>query len=373
VVDMQIFFFTIVLIFLVAISSCTKNDYIFRVKDGSNINSIPFNFDVKSEFDFGPEFKGFVANLSPLMAEAINKDSNIISMVKSEIVIPPPPRGDYIVNQVQHNVTWALDILDGVRDNKYTFEGDGSGVDVYIVDSGIDLKHKEFEGRAKWGYPAEDPHKQDTMGHGTHVSGIIGSKTFGVAKKCTLIAVKVLGDNGGYTGDILPGLSYIIKAAKKSGRPSVVNMSMTSFTPQKDINEAAAAVLKAGIAFVTASGNEATDACQVSPSMVKGMMTVAASSKNDVYWEYSNYGPCCKVVAPGVDVLSTCIKEEGVQCEKTGTSMASPHVAGVLAQAYSLHKFENVQAAFDYVISKSRHNVLKGDLKKTPNIYIKAL
>ncbi|KAL0479554.1 subtilase-type proteinase [Acrasis kona] len=370
---MHLILFTAVIISLVALSICKKDEYIVRTTDNFNISSLPINFEVKGEFDFGPGFRGFVAKLSPLAINAIKKNNDIIGVTRSELVIPPPTavNNNYIYKHQQNNVTWGLDILDGVLDHKYVYEGDGSGVDVYIVDSGIDVNHKEFEGRAKWGYPND--HQEDEMGHGTHVAGIIGSKTYGVAKKCTLIAVRVLGANGGYSADILTGLSYIIKSAKKSGKPSVVNMSMTSFTPQKDINDAAAAVLKSGIAFVTASGNQGADSCRVSPSMVPGIMSVAASDKDDVYWESSNSGPCCKVVAPGVDVLSTCIKSEGLVCEKTGTSMASPHVAGVLAQAYSTHKFEDVSAAFEYVLSKSRRDVLKGDLKKTPNIFIKAL
>jgi cerevisin len=220
--------------------------------------------------------------------------------------------------------------------SKYHYpQSAGKGVDVYVVDTGINVAHADFEGRAKWGMtiPFGDV-DIDGNGHGTHCAGTIGSKTFGIAKKAHIIAVKVLRTNGfGTNADVIKGVEWTIKAARKGaarGRKSVANMSLgggRSFTLDNAVNKA----VKNGVHFAVAAGNDNEDACDYSPAGAKGPITVGATTNRDAMAFFSNHGPCVDIFAPGMDITSTWIGSRGAINTISGTSMASPHVAGVLA------------------------------------------
>lgn len=211
----------------------------------------------------------------------------------------------------------------------------GQGVDVYVIDTGINIDHEEFEGRAKWGktIPLFDL-DIDGNGHGTHCAGTIGSKTFGVAKKATLIAVKVLRTSGfGTNSDVIKGVEWVTKQHRRksrAGRKSVANMSLgggRSMTLERIVDRAVAA----GVHFAVAAGNDAEDACEYSPAAAKGPITVGASTIEDGMAFFSNHGKCVDIFAPGLDIKSTWIGSKDAVNTISGTSMASPHVAGVLA------------------------------------------
>ena len=211
----------------------------------------------------------------------------------------------------------------------------GAGVDVYIIDTGINIAHEEFEGRAKWGktIPLFDL-DIDGNGHGTHCAGTIGSKTYGVAKEATLIAVKVLRTSGfGTNSDVIKGVEWVTKQHRKksrAGRKSVANMSLgggRSMTLERVVDKAVAA----GVHFAVAAGNDAEDACEYSPAAAKGPITVGASTVEDGMAFFSNHGKCVDIFAPGLDIKSTWIGSPEAVNTISGTSMASPHVAGVLA------------------------------------------
>jgi cerevisin len=211
----------------------------------------------------------------------------------------------------------------------------GSGVDVYIIDTGINVDHEDFEGRAKWGktIPLFDL-DIDGNGHGTHCAGTIGSKTYGVAKNATLIAVKVLRTSGfGTNSDVIKGVEWVTKQHRRKariGRKSVANMSLgggRSMTLERVVDKAVAA----GVHFSVAAGNDAEDACEYSPAAAKGPITVGASTVEDGMAFFSNHGKCVDIFAPGLDIKSTWIGSPVAVNTISGTSMASPHVAGVLA------------------------------------------
>lgn len=211
----------------------------------------------------------------------------------------------------------------------------GRGVDIYVIDTGINIAHADFGGRAQWGVtiPTGDI-DIDGNGHGTHCAGTIASKTYGIAKKASVIAVKVLRTNGfGTNADVIKGVEWTIKAAQKGagrGRRSVANMSLgggRSITLESAVNRA----VKAGVHFAVAAGNDNEDACDYSPAAAEGPITVGATTSRDQMTFFSNYGPCVDVFAPGMDITSTWVGSRRAINTISGTSMASPHVAGVLA------------------------------------------
>lgn len=229
--------------------------------------------------------------------------------------------------------------------NQYLYDSEGGeGVTSYIIDTGINIKHTEFSGRAIWGatipYGDEDV---DGNGHGTHCAGTIASDTYGVAKKANVVAVKVLRSNGsGSMSDVVKGVEFAAKAhqdAAKSGKKgfkgSTANMSLGGGkSPALDL--AVNAAVKAGIHFAVAAGNENQDACNTSPAAAELAITVGASTISDARAYFSNYGKCVDIFAPGLNVLSTYIGSDTATAVLSGTSMASPHIAGLLSYFVSL-------------------------------------
>jgi cerevisin len=234
--------------------------------------------------------------------------------------------------------------------NQYLYTANaGEGVDVYVIDTGTNVDHVDFEGRARWGktIPTGDE-DVDGNGHGTHCSGTIAGKKYGVAKKANVHAVKVLRSNGsGSMSDVVKGVEFAVdahidnvkaaKAGKKKGfKGSVANMSLGGGkSPTLDM--AVNAAVEAGMHFAVAAGNDNADACSYSPAAAEGPVTVGASAFTDERAYFSNYGKCVDIFAPGLNIQSTWIGSEHATNVISGTSMASPHIAGLLAYLLSLH------------------------------------
>jgi len=248
--------------------------------------------------------------------------------------------------------------------NKYEYEHlGGEGVTAYIVDTGINVDHVDFEGRAKWGktIPKNDE-DVDANGHGTHVAGTVGSKTYGVAKAAKLIAVKVLGSNGsGTMSDVVAGVAWAAEhaaaealEAKKSGNTShkgaVANMSLGGGN-SPTLDEAVNAAVDTGILFAVAAGNDNRDACTSSPASAAGPITVGATAINDKRAYFSNHGKCVDVFAPGLNIQSTWNTGNHSINTISGTSMASPHVAGLSAYFLSLPPTFFAPIAEDYTLA----------------------
>ncbi|KAI4274373.1 MAG: hypothetical protein L6R38_006113 [Xanthoria sp. 2 TBL-2021] len=233
--------------------------------------------------------------------------------------------------------------------NKYLFSADGGeGVDVYVIDTGTNYEHVDFEGRAHWGktIPAGDP-DEDGNGHGTHCSGTIAGKKYGVAKKANVYAVKVLKSNGsGSMSDVVKGVEWAAirhadnvkaaKAGKKKGfKGSTANMSLGGGkSPTLDL--AVNAAVDLGLHFAVAAGNDNADSCNYSPASADKAVTVGASTIGDERAYFSNFGKCNDIFAPGLNILSTWTGSKYATNTISGTSMASPHIAGLLAYLLSL-------------------------------------
>lgn len=267
------------------------------------------------------------------------------------------------------NNLFGIDSLDGNIDGVYHYPlNGGENVNAYVIDTGIDTDHPEFEGRATWGgsFVSREPQHVDGNGHGTHVAGTIGGKTYGVAKKVNLIAIRVLSSYGsGATSEIIAGMNFVSKAHREGGIPSVANMSLGG--RGKSLNDAATALINAGIALAVAAGNDAKDACSVTPASTKSVLTVGAATRLYSMSYFSNFGSCVNIFAPGSQILSA--KPNGETAVLSGTSMATPHVVGVLAVAYSYKKFDKPATAFNYIIEHASKDILHG-IKDSPNVFL---
>lgn len=208
----------------------------------------------------------------------------------------------------------------------------GSGTYAYVVDTGLNTGHVDFGGRAQFGYNAvANTTDADVQGHGTHTAGIVGSRTYGVAKSATLVAVKVFDHGGSLTSVILDGYNWAvsdIQAKNRTGR-AVINMSLGGGTSAA-FNSAVEAAYRAGVVTVVAAGNQGRDVGEDSPASAPHAVTVAAVDGGDRQASYSNYGKAVDIYAPGSDILSTWIGSANATMVMSGTSMACPHVSGLV-------------------------------------------
>jgi len=233
--------------------------------------------------------------------------------------------------------------------NKYLYAAEGGeGVDAYVIDTGTNIEHVDFEGRAKWGktIPSGDA-DQDGNGHGTHCSGTVGGKKYGVAKKAHIYAVKVLRSNGsGTMSDVVKGVEYAAeqhmaqaeaaKDGKRKGfKGSTANMSLGG-GKSPSLDQAVNAAVDAGLHFAVAAGNDNADACNYSPAAANKAVTVGASALDDSRAYFSNWGKCVDIFGPGLSIQSTWIGSKTAINTISGTSMASPHICGLLTYFLSL-------------------------------------
>ena len=316
-------------------------------------------------------FNGYSAHLPPFIVKLVQKLDGVALVVEDKV---------RRISDTQENVpAWGLLRISEhkkqqLADYRYEYpEKAGEGVDVYVIDSGIQVDHPEFEGRAVVGKSFVE-HEGDTdfNGHGTHVAGTIGSKTYGVSKKVKLVSVKTMNGTGyGDDSDIVAAIDWVVKKVQSKGKSgsikSVINMSLGGdASPVLDM--AVKGAIDSGIVVVVAAGNSAGDACKLSPARVPEAITVAASDMYDQIAEFSERGTCVDLFAPGVDIVSTW--KNGKIESISGTSMAAPHVAGVVALALSEKEFDKAVDVQPFLSSIGTRNVIQGDLKGSPNVLL---
>lgn len=279
--------------------------------------------------------------------------------------------------ETEKQAPWGLarvshrDALNFGTYNKYLYTAEGGeGVDAYVIDTGTNIEHVDFEGRAKWGktIPSGDA-DEDGNGHGTHCSGTVAGKKYGIAKKAHVYAVKVLRSNGsGSMSDVVKGVEYAAtshleqvekaKDGKRKGfKGSVANMSLGGGKTQA-LDAAVNAAVRSGVHFAVAAGNDNADACKYSPAAASEPVTVGASTLDDDRAYFSNYGKCTDIFAPGLSIQSTWIGSKYAVNTISGTSMASPHICGLLAYYLSLQPAEDSE----YSVAPITPKKLKKDL-----------
>ena len=241
---------------------------------------------------------------------------------------------------VQPEATSGLDRIDQrllPLSGTYSYAADGTGVRMYIIDTGIYLDHSEFGGRAHSGFDAvtSGGSAADCHGHGTHVAGTVGGTTYGVAKNVQLYAVRVLDcDGSGTYSQVLAGIDWV---TANRVRPAVANMSLGGGFSAA-LNQAVTNSIAAGVTYAVSAGNSASDACSFSPASTPDAITAAATDVGDHFAYFSNYGSCVDIAAPGVDITSAWLGDPRATAILSGTSMASPHVAGTAALYLSLDR-----------------------------------
>ncbi len=288
--------------------------------------------------------------------EAMKKNPQVLSVENDTVV--------NIDATTQTNPDWGLDRIDQKAlplNSTYSYSQTGNGTTAYIVDTGILSTHQEFSGRVLSGYTAisDGNGTTDCNGHGTHVAGTVGGTTYGVAKNVKLVPVRILGcDGSGASSNVIAGLDWILKNGSK---PAVVNMSLGG-AASSSLDSAVENLYNNGYVMVVAAGNSNTDACTSSPARTSNAITVAATDNTDTRASYSNYGSCVDIFAPGSQINSSWIGSNTATKVLNGTSMATPHVAGVVAEL-----LQSTPTATPQTITSNLLNQATSDVVKNPS------
>lgn len=312
-------------------------------------------------------FPGMIARLTPAQRDAVAKDPAVAAIEADQVVT--------LAATTQDDAPWGLDRIDQARlplSGTYTYGSDGTGVEAYIIDTGVYAVHDEFGGRVTGGFDAVDGDGDpaDCQGHGTHVAGTVAGTTYGVAKGATIVPVRVLDCGGsGTTSGIIAGLDWVA-TDHAAGEPAVANMSLRGIASAA-MDLAVKAVIADGVTMVVAAGNEMDFACSYSPSRVTAALTIAASTIQDRPAFFTNHGACVDLFAPGLDITSAWIGAPDATATISGTSMASPHVAGAAALVLEKNPSWTPAQVSASITRNATKNALTGVKRGTPNLLLR--
>lgn len=315
-------------------ADAVKGSYIVTLKKSSGFKAAStqgkgliseYGGSVKKTFKSALD--GYTVELSAAEARRLAADPAVATVEQNRTV-----RAD----ATQTNAPWGLDRIDQTSlplSGTYTYpDTAGSGVTAYVIDTGVRITHSEISGRAVNGYDAVDRDNtaQDGNGHGTHVATTIAGKTYGVAKKAKIVAVRVLDNNGsGTTAGVIAGIDWVT-GNHTAGAPAVANMSLGGGA-STSLDNAVKNSIADGVSYAVAAGNEGVNASSSSPARVPAAITVGATSNTDAKASWSNYGSVLDIFAPGVSIKAGWHTGDTATNTISGTSMATPHVAGAAA------------------------------------------
>jgi subtilisin family serine protease len=339
-------------------------DDIVSVDD--EISRISRGFGVKAKFSYKYSIKGFAAEIPTQALDALRNNPNISYIEEDQIATA-------VATTQDPTPSWGLDRIDQTTKvgsiKAFTYTSTGSGVKAYIFDTGINFDHADFSSRISQNKfdafnGGNGGSAQDFNGHGTHCAGTVGGSTYGIAKAVTLVPVRVLdaAGSGSYSG-IIAGIDWAI--SNHGSEPAVGNMSLGGGA-STSMDNAVRNAIADGIVMCIAAGNSSRDAKNFSPARVKEAITVGATDVNDRLASYSNFGSIVDILAPGTNITSSWIGANSPIKILSGTSMATPHVAGVVAQYLSLNPSLNGSTATANVEAKLKGISTKNAITSVP-------
>ncbi|MDH6611139.1 subtilisin family serine protease [Streptomyces sp. SAI-208] len=315
---------------------------------------------------FGSALNGYTATLSATEAKRLAADPSVASVEQNQTV--------HLADTTQSSAPWGLDRIDQAAlplSGTYTYpDSAGSGVTAYVIDTGVRITHTQISGRASYGYDAVDGDTTaaDGNGHGTHVATTIAGSTYGVAKKAKIVAVRVLDNAGsGTTAGVIAGIDWV--TGNHSG-PSVANLSLGGGA-STTLDTAVRNSIASGVTYAVAAGNSSANASSYSPARVTEAITVGATTSTDARASYSNYGSVLDIFAPGSSITAGWYTSDTATNTISGTSMATPHVAGAAAVYLAGHTSATPAQVATALVGGATSNVVTSPGSGSPNKLLK--
>ncbi|MBW3654801.1 MAG: S8 family peptidase [Gemmatimonadetes bacterium] len=335
--------------------------YIVVLKDGANARSVAAVAGVSPSHTYSNVLNGFAASLNAGQLNALRSHPGVDYIEQDGVAS---------IDVVQTNATWGIDRTDQTAlplSGTYSYTTTASNVHAYIIDTGVRADHVEFGGRASMVFNSAGGKNTDCNGHGTHVGGTVGGATYGIAKAVRIYGVKVLNCQGSGTwSGVISGMDWV---AANHIKPAVANLSLGGSFNQS-VNDAATKLSNSGVFTAIAAGNDNVDACNYSPASAANVTTVAASTSSDAKASYSNWGSCVELYAPGSSITSAWSTSSTAIKTISGTSMATPHVAGVAALYKATHGDASWSTVNNWLTSNATVGVITGNVTGTPNLLL---
>ncbi|MFF7054322.1 S8 family peptidase [Streptomyces griseorubiginosus] len=315
---------------------------------------------------FGSALNGYTATLSATEAKRLAADPSVAAVEQNQTV--------HLADTTQSSAPWGLDRIDQAAlplSGTYTYpDSAGSGVTAYVIDTGVRITHSQISGRASYGYDAVDGDTTaaDGNGHGTHVATTIAGSTYGVAKKAKIVAVRVLDNAGsGTTAGVIAGIDWVTH--NHSG-PSVANLSLGGGA-SSTLDTAVRNSIASGVTYAVAAGNSSANASSYSPARVTEAITVGATTSTDARASYSNYGSVLDIFAPGSSITAGWYTSDTATNTISGTSMATPHVAGAAAVYLAGHTSATPAQVATALVNGATSNAVTSPGSGSPNKLLK--